>query len=206
MCHRRPRPALACGYPPCGPTAFSGRERAAVEMRGIDGVDRLLQTGPVDQHPGSGRKKAARLSPNFLTRSVRARRLEPEARSLALGPSLKSLLAIAGVWVGDAFSRTQPGGARTKTLSVDSRRGRERKEIEEITSPWHFRLSHTVGLAVRPRACCSITGVPEPAEMGVTKCVWCCRRMGRTGTSNRCRVGAGGLAHAPSRFSISWNR
>jgi vancomycin aglycone glucosyltransferase len=29
--------------------------------------------------------------------------------------------------------------------------------------------------------------MPEPAEMGVTKCVWCSRRMGRAGTSNRWR-------------------
>jgi hypothetical protein len=45
-----PGQSLASGDPPCGLTAFGRRERAAVKVRGIDGVNGLRKTGFVDQH------------------------------------------------------------------------------------------------------------------------------------------------------------
>ncbi len=44
-----PGQPLASDDPPCGLTAFSRREPTAAEVRGIDGVDGLRKTGPVDQ-------------------------------------------------------------------------------------------------------------------------------------------------------------
>ena len=45
-----PGQPLASDDPPRGLTAFSRRERTAAEVRGIDGVNGLRKTGPVDQH------------------------------------------------------------------------------------------------------------------------------------------------------------
>ena len=45
-----PGQPLASNDPPRGPTAFSRRERMAAEVRGMDGVNGLRKTGPVDQH------------------------------------------------------------------------------------------------------------------------------------------------------------
>ena len=39
---------------------------------------------------------------------------------------------------------------------------------------------------------------PEPTEMGAVKCVCCCRRMGRAGTSNRWRYPRWWTSHTES--------
>jgi hypothetical protein len=47
---------------------------------------------------------------------------------------------------------------------------------------------------------------PEPAEMGVAKCVCCCRRMGRAGTSNRWWDSWCGCGHSARRCGCARHR
>jgi transposase len=67
-------------------------------------------------------------------------------------------------------------------VSVHSGRGRERR----VPAPWHFQTIAHRGACGKARVVRqSRRPTPEPAETGVTKCVWCCQRMGRAVTSSR---------------------
>jgi hypothetical protein len=62
-----PGQSLAPGDPPCGLTAFGRRERAAVKVRGIDGVNGLGKTGLVDQHAELHPKKREQITIGRVT-------------------------------------------------------------------------------------------------------------------------------------------
>jgi hypothetical protein len=81
------------------------------------------------------------------------------------GVSPKSVLVIAGVWVGDAFSRTQRGGVGSyrRTQRAAASRGvcpptPDDAGKGEYPLPSTFTLRHTGGLAASPGSCRIIAG------------------------------------------------
>jgi hypothetical protein len=72
-----PGQPLASDNPPCGLTAFSRRERTAGKLRGIDGVNGLRKTGPVDQHTHHHPEGVGRLPPGPVAWGDELRRFVP---------------------------------------------------------------------------------------------------------------------------------
>ena len=105
------------------------------------------------------------------------------------GSVLVSESAREAIGDDDRFTWSFAGARRLKGIKSDVRAvpraaGYSRKRL--ISNPSHSQ-------AIAHRGACGKTPVvaqnrwpsPEPAEMGVAKCVCCCRRGGRAGTSNR---------------------
>jgi len=119
--------------------------------------------------------RRARISRGYLPPPERGGRLGKTKAGAGQAPSRSNSSAInIGARLNDKNSRYLPG----RTGRSRPRQVARRAEHEDPRR----------GLVVRPGSCGSIAGrSARTYGMGVTKCVWCCRRMGRAGTSNRWR-------------------